>query len=82
MNGSIRRRGEKSWELTIDLGPDEHGRRQRKFVNVKGVKAEAQKRLRELLTGLDKGLPIDNRHITLGEWMPRWIAEYVRPKCR
>jgi hypothetical protein len=26
MNGSIRKRGEKSWELTIDLGRDETGR--------------------------------------------------------
>ncbi len=34
MNGSIRRRGKNSWELTIDLGRDEHGKRLRKFVNV------------------------------------------------
>ena len=39
MNGSIRKRGEKSWELTIDLGRDEHGKRLRKFVNVKGTKS-------------------------------------------
>jgi integrase len=82
MNGSIRRRGEKSWELNIDLGRDATGQRRRKFVNVKGSKAHAQQRLRELLTSLDKGLPIDSKKITLTDWMARWMTEYVRPKCR
>ena len=50
MNGSIRKRGEKSWELAIDLGRDAGGRRRRKFVSVKGTKREAQKKLRELLS--------------------------------
>ena len=47
MNGSIRRRSDSSWELTVDLGRDASGKRRRKFVNVKGTKAEAQKKLDE-----------------------------------
>ena len=50
MNGSIRSRGKGTWELTIDLGKDASGKRRRKFVNVKGTKAHAQQKLRELLT--------------------------------
>ena len=46
MEGSIRKRGVKSWELTIELGRDANGKRRRKFVNVKGPKAQAQQKLR------------------------------------
>lgn len=66
MNGSIRKRGEKSWELTIGLGRDANGRRLRKFVNVKGTKKLAQEKLRELLTNLDKGIPLSPGKITPG----------------
>ena len=44
MNGSIRRRSNGSWEITIDLGRDAQSRRKRKFVNVRGTKAEADKK--------------------------------------
>jgi integrase len=82
MNGSIRKRGEKSWELTIDLGRDEKGKRLRKFVNIKGTKAEAQKKLRELLTSLDKGIPVASSKILMREWLEKWLTEYVAPNCR
>ena len=67
--GSIRQRSESSWELTIDLGLDGQGRRQRKFVSVKGKRADAERKLRELLTALDRGLPINTQKITLGQWL-------------
>lgn len=49
MNGSIRRQSKASWELTIDLGRGSDGKRRRKFVNVKGKKADAERKLREIL---------------------------------
>jgi hypothetical protein len=45
MNGSIRKRSKDSWELNIDMGRDTSGKRRRKFLNVKGTKAEAQRKL-------------------------------------
>jgi integrase len=77
MNGSIRRRSKGSCEITVDLGRDEQGKRQRKFVNVKGTKAEAQKRLRELLTALDKGMPLDSSKATVGEFLETWLKDYA-----
>lgn len=73
MNGSIRKRGKDSWELTIDLGRDSNGKRQRKFVNVKGKKSDGQRRLRELLAAYDKGLPLDTNKETLGNYLVRWL---------
>ena len=80
MNGSIRKRGKNSWELTIGLGRNADGKRQRKFVGVKGTKAEAQKKLRELLTSLDKGLPLDSSKATLGEFLDSWLKNYAEIK--
>lgn len=80
--GSIRQRSESSWELTIDLGLDGQGRRQRKFVSVKGKRADAERKLRELLTALDRGLPINTQKITLGQWLEVWMAEHTIPNLR
>ena len=77
MKGSIRRRSNDSWELTIDLGRDEDGKRQRKYVNVKGKKAEAEWRMRELLTAGDRGLPVLTDKMTLAQWLDKWFNEYV-----
>lgn len=55
INGSIRKRSKDSWELTIHPGRDVGGKRKRKFVNVKGEKAAADKRLLDLLADHDKG---------------------------
>ena len=77
MNGSIRQRSKGTWELTIDMGKDGHGKRRRKFVNVKGTKGVAQQKLRELLSSLDKGMPLDNSKATVREFLERWMRDYV-----
>ena len=82
INGSIRRRGNGTWELTLDLGKDANGKRQRKFVNVKGTRAQADQKKRELLTSLDKGIPIGTTKISFGAWPSRWFAEYVIPNTK
>ena len=85
MNGSIRRRGGNSWELTIEVDRGADGRRRRKFVNVKGKKADAERKLRELLGAMDKGIPISTEKITLAEWLDKWMSEYVclhRPRTQ
>ena len=80
MNGSIRRRGKGTWELTVDLGRDASGKRRRKFVNVKGTKSKAQQKLRELLSLDDKGIPIDTQKMTLSQWLAKWLSDHVAPR--
>ena len=65
MSGSIRRRGKNTWELTIDQGRDAKGKRVRKFVNVRGKKADAERKLREILNGLDSALPMDTSRMRI-----------------
>ena len=57
MKGRIRRRSKNSWELTIDVGRDAQGRRQRKFLSVQGKKADAERKLRRSLHPWIVGCP-------------------------
>jgi hypothetical protein len=68
MKGSLRQRRPGSWELTIDLGRDALGQRRRKYLTVRGIKGQAQRKLREFLTTLDKGLGIPTKKMRLGDW--------------
>ena len=77
MNGSIRRRGKNSWELTVDLGHDSNGKRRRKFVNVRGKKADAERRLRELITQVEGGVSLDSSKVTVAEFLERWLFDYA-----
>jgi len=77
MTGSIRQRSANSWEITIDLGRDERGKRIRRFVSVKGTKKQAQQQLRELLTELDGGIVPSTERIMMRDWLPRWMADCV-----
>ena len=82
MKGSIRRRGKNGWELTIDLGKDAQGKRRRKFLNVTGKKPEAQRRLREILAQIDRGIPFDTSKLTVAEYLDQWFRTYVVPNTR
>lgn len=79
MKGRVRRRGKNSWELTIDTGRDAQGKRQRKFVNVRGTKADADRQLRELLTHLEGGLSLHSSRSTVGEFLNSWLSVYAEP---
>ena len=82
MKGSIRRRSKNSWELTIDLGRDANGKRLRKFMNVQGLKADAERKLRELLASLDRGIPINTENVKVSEYLQRWLSDYTLTNTR
>ena len=43
MKGSLRQRSPGSWELTVDTGRDALGKRRRRFLTVRGTKAQVQR---------------------------------------
>lgn len=49
--GSIRKRGDRSWQLTYDVPRGADGGRRQKYETVQGTKRQAEARLRELLPG-------------------------------
>ena len=78
MKGSIRKRGEGSFELTVDYGR-EGGKRIRAFETVKGKRADADRRMRELLSAADKG-ETPHEKTTVAEMAERWLKRYVATK--
>ena len=54
MKGRIRQRSAGSWELTVDLGRDGLGKRRRKYLTGRGTKAQTRRKLREILSTLDR----------------------------
>jgi integrase len=79
MKGSIRQRTRGTWEITIDIGPEPTtGRRRRHFESVKGAKKEAQRRLAELLVGIEQGAYVKkSRKLTVAAWLLKWFDSYV-----
>ena len=81
MKGSLKERNG-SYLITVSLGPDPEspGKYKRYFETVQTTsKAEAQKRLREVLTELDKGIFVKPSKLTLGEYLDQWMEDYCKP---
>jgi integrase len=82
MRGHIRQKSKGSWQITIDTGTGPDGERRRHFETVHSSrKSDAQKRLTELLTSLDKGVYTPPGRLTLAEHLHDWLEGYVKTNC-
>jgi len=81
MRGSIRQRGKNSWQIQIYTGKMPDGRYHRHLETVRGRKGDAQKRLTELLAGLDKGFYAPPGKLTLANLLSQWLQGYVKTNC-
>jgi len=78
MRGHIRKRGKGSYSVVVSLGRDPTtGKYKYQWTSVKGTKKDAEKRLSELLSQLDSGAFVRPSKATLGEYLERWLKEYV-----
>src|SRR5687767_7001515 len=72
--GSIRRRGRGSWELKFDVGTDGQGKRQTRYVTVKGKRSDAQRELIKLLSTADGGTFVEASRVTVAEYLRGWLG--------
>ncbi len=80
MRGHITKRGKNSYSIAVSLGRDPITRKYKyQWVSVKGTKKDAEKRLSELLHQLDNGTFMRPQKTTLGEYLQRWLEDYVKP---
>jgi integrase len=80
MRGSIIKRSEDSYRIKVSLGKDSvTGKYTSHYETLRGNKVQAEKRLRELLTELDKGIFVKPDKATLGEYLKSWLLDYCRP---
>ena len=81
MKGRIRQRSPGTWQISYEIGRDALGKRRRKAETIRGTKAEAQRRLREVLTALDQGRG-KAPTLSLAEWLAQWMRDVVIPNRR
>ena len=77
MTGHIRKRGERSWAILLDLprGPD--GKRRRKWHTVHGTKKDAQRKRNELLHQLETGAYCEPAKMTVNDYLQKWLKDYA-----
>jgi integrase len=79
MRGTIKRRSKGSWTIRVDngIGPSKKDPtkiiRKRIVVTFRGTKKKAQKKLTDLLKGLDDGTYVEASDLTLGQWLTEWL---------
>ena len=83
MKGNIRRRGEhQGWQITIWTGKKPDGSPIRHYETVNGSKADAQRRLRELLTDIDKSIYVTPTKYTVKDIIDQWLDGYCKTNCQ
>jgi integrase len=85
MRGHIRRRGNSSWELKLDLGRGPDGKRRTVYKTVRGSKRDAQAEIARLLAAQASGVPVEPNKLSVGaylqERLTHWRAiDAVSPK--
>lgn len=81
MRGHIRKKGQHSWQITLDVGIGPEGKRRRHFETVRGRKKDAQRRLHELIITLEKGVYTTPGRLTVAEHLNNWLEGYVKTNC-
>lgn len=81
MRGSIRQKSKGSWQIQVYTGPGPDGKPRRHFETVRGRKGDAQRRLTELLSSLDKGVYTPPGRLTVAEHLKNWLEGYVKTNC-
>lgn len=83
MKGHIRRRGDRSWAIVIELDRDPlTGKRRQKWHTVTGTKRDAERRLTELLHQVNSGTYVEPTKFTVGAFLERWLQDYAQGAVR
>jgi len=82
MRGSIRQKNKGSWQIQIYTGEGPDGKPRRHFETIRGRKSDAQRRLTELLSSLDKGVYTPPGRLTVAEHLQNWFTGYVKTNCQ
>ena len=77
MKGYIRKRGKSSWQIIFDLPRGTDGKRKQARHTVRGTKREAEAKLRELMTNLDRGDYVFPTKDSTGTYLDRWLETYA-----
>jgi integrase len=75
MRGHLNRRGERSWRLKYDVPGN--GRRETRYVTLKGTRKEAQAQASQILASVATGLHVDPSTETVAAFVERWLRDWA-----
>jgi integrase len=76
MRGNITKRGRESWRLKFELPREPDGRRRYQVVTFRGKRRDAEKKLSELLTAVDKNTFVAPSRVSIGEHVAARIDQW------
>ena len=74
MRGSRSRRGRSSWRLKVDLERGADGKRQTRYVTVRGSRKDADAELARILHEVNAGVSVNPSKITVGQFLHDWLT--------
>ena len=84
--GTIRQRSklrQDSWNVQVYLGKDQAtGRKRYRSETVKGTFNDAQRRLTEMLSEVDRGVLLERPRMTVGEYLRSWLEDQAAARVR
>jgi integrase len=84
VSGSITRRGIRSWRVKFEAGDRDPntGKRQTRYITVRGTKKDAQRELIRLLGEVENGTAVDPSRAMVTEYLRAWLehGEGLSPK--
>ena len=79
MTGNITRRGKSSWRIKYEIDRDPvTGKRQTRYLTVRGTKKNAQRELTRVQHEIDVGAHVDATKESVGEYLERWLRDYAK----
>jgi integrase len=75
VKGNLTRRGEHSWRFKYDVSGN--GKRETRYVTLRGTKAQAQAEAAKIMASLATGLHVDPSSETVAAFVERWLADWA-----
>jgi len=80
-DGSIHQRKDGLWTAILDIGADDHGKRQRQQLYAR-TRTEVQQKLRDLQLDVAAGKSTKRSKLTLGKFLDDWLNDVVKSRTR
>jgi integrase len=77
VKGNLSKRGRSSWRLKFDTTPDAAGKRQTKFVTLRGTRRQAQEQANKILVAVASGHHVDPSRETVADFVERWLHDWA-----
>ena len=66
-----------SWRCKFEIGRGADGRRQTRYLTVRGTRKDAEKAMIDALKAASDGTFVDASKLTVGEYLEKWLTDYA-----